>query len=58
MRDLIIARLNQILIDSDYELEDPSNAEEETFITSIEEIEAMSDTELLEFFEFTAGFQG
>ena len=55
MRDLIIDRFKQMFKDPECELENPDTGE---WITSIEEIEAMSDAEMLDLFEYTVGFQG
>lgn len=57
MRNRIIARLEELMLDSDEGLERPESDGTE-FITEISEFENMQDDELLDFFEFTVGFQG
>lgn len=58
MRDLIIARLQEILEECQEDglgLETPGGDE---MITTVEELNIFTDQELLEFFEYTVGFQG
>lgn len=56
MRDLILQRLNEILEESDGLLENPFD--DQSPVTTIEELKEFDDEELLDFFEFTVGFQG
>lgn len=57
MRELIIARLLELLEECQEDglgLETPDGDE----ITTVEELNVFTDQELLEFFEYTVGFQG
>jgi hypothetical protein len=50
MRELILQKLEQYIINGDYEITDEYG--------DIETIKAMSDVELLEVYKFAVGFRG
>lgn len=59
MRDLVIAKLKEFIVDSlPYGIPRSFDCDEEENITNFNELDTMSDQQLLEIFEATVGFGG
>ena len=59
MRDLVISKLKRFIADSQgYGIPREFDCDDEEFITDADELETMTDEQLLEVFETAVGFGG